>query len=102
MWKIIKLRSLFQFNLNKAVKNKQKPLSFLEEENGIVKLRVFTNLEESFRAWVWVQLARGGFGGDIQVGGCKTCCCRCLYPRGWIVYEGPPQDPGGDFLNNKI
>lgn len=47
MWKIIQLCSLFQFNLHKAVKHKQKPLSFLEEGNGIVKLRVFTNLEES-------------------------------------------------------
>lgn len=82
MWKIIKLHSLFQFNLNKAVKNKQKPLSFLEEGNGIVKLRVFTNLEEIFRTWVWVQLARGGFGGDIQVGGYKTYCCCSFTPEG--------------------
>lgn len=82
MWKIIQLCSLFQFNLHKAVKHKQKTLSFLEEGNGIVKLRVFTNLEESFRTWVWVQLARGGFGRDIQVGGYKTYCCVAFTPEG--------------------
>lgn len=83
MWKIIKLHSLFQLNLNKADKNEQKPLSFLEEGNGIMKLRVFTNLEEIFRTWVWVQLAWDGPDGDIQVRGNNTYSCPSLYARGW-------------------